>query len=279
MTAPDFARTRVRCHGLVPLGLSIVTTMVTAQPVASIELTARRYDARETAPGDFVLNREHGRLHGFALSVADDSPLGRWRLQAGREGAAVGYQGLDQLGRPISTTTDLRVDVLALRWIPAVATHLGAARLSGYLELAQHRLERAIRPGPRSLALSERLDTTWLRGGLQLAAPLAPSWLVRAEATRSWPLVQGLRVDTGGLYEPFRLEPRRRPSDRWSLAVSWVPSAGWRLGLTASDEVWRFGAADARPVRRDGVVAGTAAYPGSRQRLRGWTLQLERDIL
>jgi len=244
-------------------------------PAVSFELSRHEYDSSESTAGGTVLNREEGWLNGIAIGIGTDSTQGRWTLQAGYERGEPGYRGVSQTGDPLSTTTELRVRRLALRWAPPWQARVQSVTLGGYAEVAHQRIDRAIQPTAQSLALREWMDTTWLRGGVMLHVPMNQAWSVQADAQLAWPLAQRLGVDASGIYDPFGLTPQRRVSNQIGAGLAWRATPRLQVELWATADYWRFGRSTSRPVTRDGETAGTAEYPGSRQSLHGLRLRLE----
>lgn len=188
---------------------------------ASIELSRHEYHSSESTAGGSILNQEEGWLSGIAIGMGTDGARGRWTLQAGYERGEPGYRGVSQAGASLNSTTELQVRRLGLRWAPPWQARVLAVTLDGYAELTHQRIDRAIQPTAQSLALRERMDTTWLRGGAMLHAPFAQAWSVQAHAQLAWPLAQRLGVDTSGIYDPFTLTPQRRMSNQPAAATSW----------------------------------------------------------
>ncbi len=244
-------------------------------PGLAFEWRARNYVSSETTPGGFPLNREQGRLEGIALEFAASAAGGRWALRAAQEQGELSYDGFSQFGIPLSTTTDLRVRSLALRWSPGQRFHAGPVAIDGGLEVAQQRIDRAIRPGPQSQALTEILDSTWTRGLLAIEWQLHGAWSLQARVSLAWPIARRLEVDSFGTYDTFALRPRARLAEYAGLGIEWRHATALRAGLWAIHEKWRFGRSATREVTRDGAAVGTASYPGSRPRLRGLALRLE----
>lgn len=269
-------RTRARSVALGAIAAALAIPPAAAMsPIASVEIAHRDYDARERTPEGTELNRERGGLDGVALGLAVDSAWGRWSVQAAHEQGDAGYTGVSQTGIPVRTVTDLRVQRLELRWEPAWQVRQGNLTLGGHAGLAHQRLDRAIRASDVTGPLTEELDATWLRGGMQLSVSLAASWTLQAEAHLAWPLQLDLGVDSFGVHDNFSLQPRRRISDLIAAGVTWQATSRVRAGLWLSRRHWRFGRSSERPLRQDGVMVGTAAYPGSDQLLDGVSLRLE----
>jgi hypothetical protein len=264
---------RMALRALVLCGMAAAANA--AGPSVDVDISTRQYKARETDDG-LVLNREEGTLHGLAFSVAVDSWGGRWTLHAANESGTLLYAGQNQSGLPVVTLTDLNVQQVALRWTPAWHLVIGPASLESHAELAHQSIERAIRQGPGSLPLTENLQALWLRSGAAITVSLAPDWSVQFGGQLAWQLAQQLHVDSFGIYDEFTLQPRARLSTRLSAGITWHARPDLHIGLHASQERWRFGPASEEPIYRGGVLAGDAEYPGSRQRLNGFDLQLTR---
>jgi hypothetical protein len=264
------------------LSLILLTWALPAHSMSvsgSLEISWRDYDARETAPNGFLLNHEQGDLPGIAVTLAADGPLGRWALHAAHEGGDVAYRGVSQFGLPVRTTTLLDVNRLAVRWAPAWAPRFGSVRLQPELQLTRQRIGRAIRPSQSSTALTEKLDALFIHGGLSVLLPLSDRWSLRVDGELNRSLALRLHVDTFGFYDDLVLRPAAHAAGRFGVAVSWQPAPDLRAAICVGREYWRFGASGSREVARDGVVVGSANYPGSHQRLDGISLRIEYLLL
>ncbi|WP_425257941.1 hypothetical protein ACPOLB_20770 [Rubrivivax sp. RP6-9] len=246
-------------------------------PATALDLSLQaehwRYDARESTPSGFVLNRDSGVLRGGTLAL--HAAVGAWRpglaLQA--LDGTLRYDGRTQIGLPLQTRTGLQWRRAAWTLEPAASVALGPLALQPRLSLARLRLERAIAATPVSLPTTETLQATTLGLGATAtwtAGTLA--WQAGLDGRR--PLRQRLEVDTFGVLDPYALRPQSRWSTQVLGAVAWTPHPGWTLRLGARREALNLGASQAALVTADGRPAAVSAYPGSRQRLRGWSLEL-----
>ena len=248
-----------------------------AWPAQALELALQaehwRYDARETTPSGFVLNRDSGVLRGGTLAL--HAAVGAWRpglaLQA--LDGTLQYDGRTQIGLPLQTRTGLQWRRAALTLAPSAFVPLGPLALQPQLALGHLRMARAIAATPVSLPTTETLQATTL--GLGAAATWSSgtlAWQLGLDGRR--PLRQRLEVDTFGVLDPYVLRPQSRWSTQLLGTVAWSPQPGWTLRLGARREALNVGASQAELVTADGRPAAVSAYPGSRQRLRGWSLEL-----
>lgn len=256
----------------------VATAGVVQAPSVLLELRTHDYDARESTGGGFELNREQGKLDGLAVGFSLHGPAGQWSLLARQDKGRIAYRGVNQLMLPVVTRTHLKVQVLELQWTPDWRARLGPIDLGGALELAQQRIDRAIQPSPSSQALSEVLEITWIRAAVVAEWPFHPTLSLKVRESLAWPLRQELGVETFGAFDPFSLRPRARASHGAHAGIEWRPIEGLRAGLWVEGERWRFGRAPARTVYRDGEAAGSASYPGSRQKLEGARLRMEYSL-
>lgn len=259
--------------GLLPFTLPAFSR----PPGVDLLLTSRDYDAREVEDGA-LLNRERGRLEGLGFSVAVDGWRGRWSLQAAHESGMMSYAGLDQLGAPVVTVTDLGADSVALRWTPDWRPAYRMVTLDSHFELAHQIIERDIQRGPLSRPLSEHMQSVWLRAGSTLRMPLSGDWSMELDGQLAWPLQQQLHVDSFGVYDDFVLKPQARASLQAGFAISWQATGDLRLLLRATHERWQFGASAEKQISKQGTVVAVAEYPGSRQRMNGFSLQVRRTF-
>jgi hypothetical protein len=248
-------------------------TALDLAPELALQAEHWRYDARETAPSGFVLNRDSGVLRGGTLAL--QATVGGWRpglaLQA--LDGTLQYDGRTQIGLPLQTRTGLQWRRATLTLAPAAPVPLGPLVLQPQLALAHLRLARAIAATPISLPTTETLHATTLGLGTTATWTTGPlAWQLGLDGRR--PLRQRLEVDTFGVLDAYALRPQSRWSTQLLGALAWSPQPGWTLRLAARREALNLGASPAALVTSDGQPAAVSAYPGSRQRLRGWTLEL-----
>lgn len=227
---------------------------------------AARYDSVERLGGVLQLNREQGRLRGFALAAAADAGPVTVDLRVERLAGTLGYDGFTQFGLPLQTSTRLVRRTADLALAPAQAWSVGPLALRPALLAQTLALQRAIQPSASSAPLTETLRRHAL--GLQLAAeakagPLA----LGATLAGAWPLSQRIAVDSFGVLDPFVLHPAGGDRRALRLAASWPLAGGWSLEAEAARESDRFGESPAVLATRGGTPAALALYPGSRQ----WT--------
>ncbi len=263
--------------GLLRSVAAVSLLCAAAGPAAALELALQaehwRYDARETAPSGFVLNRDSGVLRGGTLAL--HTAVGAWRpglaLQA--LDGTLQYAGRTQIGLPLQTRTGLQWRRAALTLAPAAPLPLGPLALQPQLALAHLRLDRAIAATALSLPTTETLQATTLGLGMTATWTVGTlAWQLGLDGRR--PLRQRLEVDTFGVLDPYALRPQSQWSTQWLGALAWTPQPGWTLRLGARREALNVGASPAVLVTSDGRPAAVSAYPGSRQRLRGWSLEL-----
>lgn len=250
-----------------------------AQTSAGLEATWRDYDARETAPGGFVLNQESGKLPGFAVTLATRGNLSQLALRAAHEEDDIRYVGVTQLGVPVQTTTNLTNQNIALRWTAPRGLKLGRVEVRPHAEIARQRMRRAIRATALALPLTEILKATSLQAGLEVGLPLREDWELKIDMHLARPLQQELLVDTFGFYDKFSLRPHHATSGALAAGVEWQMAAKWRGGLWVSHERLRFGSSGARDVSRDGEVVGSSNYPGSHHEFTGLALRVEYALV
>lgn len=235
---------------------------------------ADRHDSRELLDDRFVFNRESGTLPGWwvQLERADDDGghlAVQWRQSEGR----LDYAGYTQAGLPLQTRTRLRRQQLRLD-LPGVATAvpwrgLRLTLAAGPL-LDALREVRAIQPTPRSLPLTETLDSLLLGAWGQLRLQAGPQLTLGLEARALRPLHQTLEVDSHGLLDTHVLRPSAAGAATLSWRLTWQADPHWAVELAHEREYRRIGTAPAVAVSRDGLPAGLSAYPGSRQASSVW---------
>jgi hypothetical protein len=227
-----------------------------------------RYEATETAPGGFVLNRDSGVLRGG--SVALTQPLAAdWRLRLLLQSlhGSLRYDGLTQLGLPLTTSTGLRLQRAELALAAAAWAVPGGFELVPALALGEQRIERAIAATPASLPTTETMHSRFIAIDAAMRRSFGSAALQLA-LRAAVPLRQRLDIDTFGVYDSYSLQPQRQGSTRLTLRGEWAFAPGWTLAAEAGSETLKFGNADGRLVTAGGQPAAISSYPGSRQRLR-----------
>ncbi len=232
-----------------------------------LQALSARYDAREATAAGVELNRDRGTLVGASAGIAADAWGMHWTLSAARLGAAVAYTGFNQIGLPLRTQTDLRLQRIDLVAEPAARLAIGRGSLGGVAGLGGSRIDRAIRASLNSLPATEVMCGVRLSLGLSWDQPLADAVTLRLDATADWPLRQRLLVTTFGQYEDYSLRPASRAGTTFRLALRWRVTPAATLRFEFDDQRLPFGASDAVVVTRDGRPSAVSSYPGSRQRL------------
>jgi len=238
----------------------------------ALERVQARFQGTESSASGQVLNRDQGPLAGWrgAWVAAQRG----WWLSASRLEGEPDYRGRTQIGLPLATATrQLQHD-----W--RVGGPLGQASVAGgqlqwALEGARRRQWRDIQPTPLSTRLTERLQ--WWQLGLQGKASWPLEWLPDVEAwgqgawSRGW--CEQLRADFHLAGEPaVTVRPAATMARSLSWGARWAPAPAWSLELAWHDERLHHASSPAQPYWRNGQVVGSVTYPGSRQRLSGYTL-------
>lgn len=240
----------------------------------AMEFARPGYDARETAPGGFVLNHEHGRLGDAALSLQLEGDTGAWTVLGSSARGTVRYRGFSQLGVPLSTSTKLQLDAAELRWSPPWSVRVAGFLVQPRAGLSSRRIDRAVQASAQSTPLTETLDATRLHVAMVVTHPLGERWQLQAEADYARPLRQRLSVETAGVYDDFTMHPHAGHALDFAFGVEWQLAMHWTLGLRLEHQQLAFGTDGPVDVRREGVIVGSANYPGSRQHLGGAKLRV-----
>ena len=239
---------------------------------ASVAVERSLYDAREQLPStSFVLNREFGALDGGSLGASAIDSSGGWEASLRHLSGGLSYRGLSQFGMPIETRTDLKLERFEFAFDPLGTVSIGRGDVGLAVALAHQRIDRRIRASIFSSALAEVLSSSEVGLRARAAMPLSiGAWpaeiALRLEGWRPWQ--QRLSVDTGGVYDAFRLEPAPRNSWRIDAGLTLRLNGAMTMRAALGASWLRFGNSDAAPIYRSGLPAGIASYPGSRQRLR-----------
>jgi hypothetical protein len=244
-----------------------------ASVVAALELGQPHYAARESV-GGFVLNRERGTVDALALSLELGGGAGTWTLRGSVARGTVRYGGLSQLGIPLSTTTNLLIDTAELTWAPPWSAQIARLGLQPRIGVSSRLIDRAVQASAQSTRLTEKLDAAQLHVALMASYPLGMQWKLRAEADLARAVRQRLHVDTFGFYDKFTMIPHARNEVRFAAGIEWEAGAHWGMALQFERQQLRFGNDGPRDVSRDGVVVGSANYPGSGQHLSGARLRI-----
>jgi hypothetical protein len=285
----------MRCAGRCLFTAGVHAVLVVAPPVASatheaapaaqgpsLEVEASAlvlgYAAAERL-GRTVLNREQGRLAGGRVALRRGFGFGEVggevRAEVEQARGEVAYTGFTQFGIPLATSTRLRIDRQAVGVAVPRGVSLGFGELGFDAALEHLRVDREITATPRTGALRERLRLGVARVGALWSAP-GPG-PARLELALHWrqPWSSRLRVDTAGVFDPYRLRPDRAGWAAAEVAGRWPLGAGVALDAGFGFEQPRFGASPSVVVTRGGRPAAVSSYPGSRQTWRRFALGLD----
>jgi hypothetical protein len=231
----------------------------------------------ERLPSGFIFNQEAGRLSAKGLSAG--LSRGDWALQGHVQAAngTLGYRGINQIGLPIETSTDYRIEAqrLAVIWSPAGVAHLGLNWAPAVGAVVRgDRWDRRIRPTALSSSLREVFESSAYGVTAQLTvAPSGERWSawVQWDATRA--ARSKLLVDTYGAFDLAVVRPRARWQHAASTGVDWALPDAWAqavsahrlsVGLEARVRGLQPGPSDKVLLLRNGVPRSQIEFPGAR---------------
>ncbi|MEY2952443.1 MAG: hypothetical protein RLZZ401_530 [Pseudomonadota bacterium] len=239
------------------------------------ELGKFRYRASETSTAGHTLNREAGSLPLLRLT-------GRWQNQAwfadvshGVARGEVVYEGITQIGIPLTTTSRLALSQSRARvgYLWQVSEGL-EWQWSGGVERLQ--VDRNILPALLSLPLREVLTVS--RAVVGVDGRYQPATLPRLSVSGGVALLPGLgsrlAVDSFGLYDPISLTPARHTDWRLHMTTAWQLAPNQSLTLTLQREDLRPGSSTTEIWTRNGTPAAGVRYPGSAQSLTSLSMGL-----
>lgn len=232
---------------------------------------------KEFSESGALLDREDGVLPGIVVEVArragDWRLSGNWRFFSG----SAGYDGSTNLGAPVSTETDERLQSLSLRL--ARRLHLGAWPLVPYVGYGYYQWRRDIRP-TRTAAnapVSGLFEVyTWKSAELGVLAQVL-SWNrfeggLDVRVFRVLDPEVKVRFATGA--DEVRLALGERAGARLGFAGAYPLGAQLSLRLELYHERWSFGRSSSQPLTSGGAVIGSVVEPRSETRNSALTLGL-----
>lgn len=235
------------------------------------------FDYKEFSESGVLLDREHGLLPGFLIELAQTA--GDWRLSGSWRAfsGSVDHDGRTNLGTPISTETDQRIDSLSLQ----IARELEIAgwRLAPYAGYAYHRWQRDIRPTQTAggAPVNGLFETySWRTAELGALVRLSP-WgrfegAIDFRAFRILDPEVKVRFSTG--FDDARLALGEKSGGRLAFIGVYPLDDRLRLRVEVYGERWSFGRSAPQPLTSDGVTVGSVTEPRSETRNHGITLGL-----
>ena len=235
------------------------------------------FDYKEYSESGVLLDRESGLLPGFLIELAQTAGgwrlSGTWRLFSG----TADHDGRTNLGTPIRTATDERIDSLSLQL--ARELDLGGWLIAPYAGYAYHRWERDIQPtqtasGAPVNGLFEVYS--WNTAELGVLARLAP-WgrfegAVDVRVFRILDPEVKVRFSTG--FDDARLALGEKSGGRLAFIGAYPLDDRLRLRVEVYGERWSFGRSAPQPLTSGGATVGSVTEPRSETRNHGMTLGL-----
>lgn len=254
--------------------LVLLPALCQAQWQAGLASLQGRLDTAERSESTGrTLNRESGTLTGWQARLghqAGPHHLGlRWQQRDGR----LDYQGINQFGMPILTTTHWHErDLHALygHTLPLTST----AQLRPEIGLGWRRTERSIDPSPQSTAVTEVMQQQYLRLGAELSLRPLPALVLRAGAGWQHDLRDRLDVEMPGWADPFRLAPTAGSGFDLGLGATLQLDRHWQLDARWQRQHQRLSSSPMTSTTFQGRTVGDAYYPGSTQDSQQWHLAL-----
>ena len=241
--------------------------MVPFVPFVSLEAVNLHYNAEEQTQEIGILDEESGDLRGGTVALG--ARVQHWTLALGAELAdgTLAYTGRSQpFLFPITTTTRLerRNGTVSFGYQWETGTD---STLAVNVEASRREFGRDIRPSPLTSALTETTRSS--------AAGVRIEWrqILLHRYGLGWsghllaevPFRQTLEVDSHGVYDGFDERPGSRPYYGLALGPQLKVAENISVFAQFGYSLQRYAASPAVLIRKGGVPAGTASYPGSRQ--------------
>ncbi len=254
------------------VGLLLIVNLALASDnlklAVDVGIGQANYKAKEFSSSGALLNSERGNLNEKALRVR--MMEGRWLLrgQISEASALIDYAGLSQLGAPIITQTDLRIErkdvFFGYRFMPIQFHQIDAG-----LSLSRQSIQRNILPSFFSTSLNEQLRHSYfgVEAGHEFKGSLSPelSWSVSSRFRFNRAIKSRLDLDTLGAYDSTTLKPNAHSQIEFVVE----PTLHWRnglyTGLRLASSKFNPGSSSAGVLTRQGLPAASVSYPGSRQ--------------
>lgn len=269
---------------LYTLLVLLIPVKAVAQPEMERALTvsgaALNFGYQEFNDNGKQLNQEHGIIPGLTMRFSQAQ--GRWLIVGDLSyySGDVTYNGLTNIGTPVTTRTGQKIAELSMHAEYWRAT-AGGFNYALYSGAGYYYRERDIQPTRTATGapVSGLFETyQWWLGFLGAKTVLYTSeraqWILDTRFTR--PVNPSVTADFNGVNDGVRLGLGGRWGTRWALP--WYYTANQAMGFVVEPfvESYELGRSATMPLTRNGVIIGTVSEPRSESFNYGFMISVQR---